>query len=154
MYLPSVEVLKILGYRNSKEVIFTERNPEEKLFLYVVINAIEDVLVHQSDRKSSLIKCEAHNWLVSYSSDFIRICEWALLDPDSIRDSYVHSMKNQKIRFTEKQINWQNYRNTFNKMKALTEREKRRKKGTLKNLRIQAHCSSLKFVNTVFLSVI
>jgi hypothetical protein len=58
MYLPSVEVLKVLGYRNSKDVVFTERNPEQKLFLYVIINAIEDVLVHQSDRKSSFIKCE------------------------------------------------------------------------------------------------
>ena len=154
MYLPSVEVLKVLGYRNSKDVVFIERNPEEKLFLYVVINAIEDVLVHQSDRKSSFIKCEAHNWLIGYSGDFVKICEWARLDPDSIRSNYVKCMKKRTIRFTQKQINWQNYRNTFHKMKKLTEREKRRKKGTLRNLRIQAHCSSLNFTSTIFLSVI
>tara|TARA_A100001201_G_scaffold137084_1_gene126664 strand:- start:33 stop:497 length:465 start_codon:yes stop_codon:yes gene_type:complete len=154
MYLPSVEVLKVLGYRNSKDVVFTERNPEQKLFLYVVINAIEDVLVHQSDRKSSFIKCEAHNWLIGYSDDFIKICEWALLDPSSIRSSYIKCMKKRTIRFTQKQINWQNYRNTFFEMKKLSEREKRRKKGTLRSLRIQAHCSSLNFTSTIFLSVI
>ena len=154
MYLPSVEVLKVLGYRNSKDVVFTERSPEEKLFLYVVINAIEDVLVHQSDRKSSFIKCEAHNWLISFSGDFIKICEWAKLDPHSVKNSYIKCMTKRTIRFTEKQIHWQNYRNTFHKMKKLTEREKRRKKGTLRNLRIQAHCSSLNFTSTIFLSVI
>jgi len=154
MYLPSTEVLKILGYNLSKQIVFTERRPEQQLYVYVLVNAIEDVMVHQSDRKSSLIKCEAHNWLISFSGDFIKICEWARLDPHSIKNSYIKCMTKRTIRFTEKQINWQNYRNTFHKMKKLTEREKRRKKGTLRNLRIQAHCSSLNFTSTIFLSVI
>ncbi len=154
MYLPSVEVLKVLGYRNSKDVLFTERNPEQKLFLYVVLNAIEDVLVHQSDRKSSFIKCEAHNWIISYNSDFVQICEWALLDPENVRDSYIFSLKKGTIRFTQKQVSWQKYRTTFFKNKKLSEKEKRRKKGMLRNLRIQAHSSSLNFVSTLFLSVI
>ena len=51
MYLPQPNVLAVLGYYNSKQVLFTERNPEEQLFCYVVLNCIEDVLVPQ-DRKS------------------------------------------------------------------------------------------------------
>ena len=65
MYLPQPNVLAVLGYYNSKQVLFTERNPEEQLFCYVVLNCIEDVLVPHSDRKSALLKCEAHNWLIS-----------------------------------------------------------------------------------------
>ncbi len=154
MYLPSNEVLKILGYNISKEIVFTERKPEELLYVYILVNAVEDVLIKQSDRKSSLIKCEAHNWLISMSTDFCRVCEWALLDPECVKNSYLKSIKQGVIKFTEKQIKWVTYRKTFFKMKKMTEREKRRKKGTLRNLRIQAHCSSLNFVSTVFVSTI
>ena len=35
MYLPNNEVLKILGYRIAKEIVFVERRPEEKLYVYV-----------------------------------------------------------------------------------------------------------------------
>ena len=58
MYLPNNEVLKILGYRIAKEIVFVERRPEEKLYVYVLVNAFEDVMIHQSDRKSSLIKLQ------------------------------------------------------------------------------------------------
>ena len=53
MYLPSTEVLKILGYNLSKQIVFTERRPEELLYVYVLVNAIEDVMIQRSDRKSS-----------------------------------------------------------------------------------------------------
>jgi len=154
MYLPSTEVLKILGYSNSKEIVFTPRKPEEKLFVYVLINAVEDVMIHQSDRKASLIKCEAHNWLIGMSEDFCTICEWALLDPECVRDSYIKSLKKDKIKFTHRQVLWQHYNRTHKKMKKLNDKEKRRQKGTLRNLRLRVLSSSTDYVSTSFLSVI
>ena len=95
----------------------TERNPEEKLFVYILINAIEDVMVHQSDRKSSLIKCEAHNWLISMNDDFCSICEYGLLNPIMIHGSYLQAVKDRKIKFTQRQIQWNMYHNTYNTFK-------------------------------------
>ena len=154
MYLPSTEVLKILGYNLSKQIVFTERKPEELLYVYVLVNAIEDVMIQRSDRKSSLIKCEAHNWFIGLGIDFRRVCEWALLDPEYVNDSYKISIEKKRIKFTHRQILWKHYHNTYLKMKKLSEKEKRRQKGTLTNLRYQVLESPTNYISTLCLSVI
>ena len=154
MYLPSTEVLKILGYNLAKQIVFTERRPEEQLYVYVLVNAIEDVMIQRSDRKSSLIKCEAHNWLIELDIDFRRVCEWALLDPECVHYNYKLSIKQQRVKFTHRQILWKHYHNTYQKMKKLSDKEKRRQKGTLKNLRYQVLDSSTNYISTLCLSVI
>jgi len=154
MYLPSAEVLKLLGYRTAKAIVLTERNPEEKLFVYILINAIEDVMVHQSDRKSSLIKCEAHNWLIGMSEEFCNTCEFGLLNPIMVQSSYQQAIKDRKIKFTQRQIQWKKYHNTYKTFKKSDDKEKRRNKGMLRRLRQQVLQSSTSFVSTLFLSVI
>ena len=154
MYLPSTEVLKILGYNLSKQIVFTERRPEELLYVYVLVNAIEDVMIQRSDRKSSLIKCEAHNWFIGVGIDFRRVCEWALLDPEYVHHNYKLSIEQQRVKFTHRQILWKHYHNTYLKMRKLSEKEKRRQKGTLRNLRFQVLESPTNYISTLCLSVI
>ena len=154
MYLPNNEVLKILGYRIAREIVFVERRPEEKLYVYVLVNAFEDVMIHQSDRKSSLIKFAAHNWLIGMSHDFCKICEWALLDPEDIKNRYILSLEKKVIKFTQRQVLWKHYHNVHTKIKSLSDKEKRRQKGTLRHLRTEALSSPTNFVTTLFLSTI
>ena len=46
---------------------------EQKLWRHVVLNAIEDTHVNNTDRKSSLVKLDAHKWICE-SEDFEKIC--------------------------------------------------------------------------------
>jgi|TARA_R100000149_G_C5877329_1_gene141318 hypothetical protein len=154
MYLPQPNVLAVLGYYNSKQVLFTERNPEEQLFCYVVLNCIEDVLVPHSDRKSALLKCEAHNWLVGNSRDFNLVCDWALLEPEHISQSYIKALQKGLVKFTTRQVKWQKYYNNYLELKSINIREKRRRKGELKRLREEVHQSTTTFTSTIYMSVI
>ena len=154
MYLPSPSVLKVLGYKVSKEILYQDRRPEENLYCYVLINSIEDVMLTHSDRKSSLQKCEAHNWLISNTEDFKKVCEWALLDPELVLYSYKLSLKNKVIKFTARQVGWKRYYNFYLRVKTFNIKEKRKHKGHLKKLRNSVFNSSTTFISTIFLSVI
>jgi len=154
MYLPSPTVLKVLGYKVSKEILFQDRKPEENLYCYVLINCIEDVMLAHNDRKSSLQKCEAHNWLISNTTDFKKVCEWALLDPELVLFNYQWSLKNKTIRFTSRQVGWQRYYNFYLKVKTFNVKEKRKHKGHLKALRNSVFNSSTSFTSTVYLTAI
>ena len=88
------------------------------------------------------------------SHDFCKICEWALLDPEDIKNRYILSLEKKIIKFTQRQVLWKHYHNVHTKIKSLSDKEKRRQKGTLRNLRIEALSSPTNFVTTLFLSTI
>ena len=49
---------------------------------------------------------------------------------------------------------WKHYQNVHTKIKRLSDKEKRRQKGTLRHLRTEALSSPTNFVTTLFLSTI
>ena len=95
-----------------------------------------------------------HNWLISMNDDFCSICEYGLLNPIMIHGSYLQAVKDRKIKFTQRQIQWKMYHNTYKTFKKSNDKEKRRNKGMLRRLRQQVLQSSTSFVSTLFLSVI
>ena len=58
--------------------------PEERLWRSVIINALEDTQIVHVDRKNSIAKLKAHNWIIGNEEDFQNICIWGELEPDII----------------------------------------------------------------------
>jgi hypothetical protein len=83
--------------------------PEQKLWRGVLFNALEDLMFNASDRKSSIYKTQAHNWIVDKKDDFEKICYWGGYDPDNVQEKYCDAIKNGDIKFNNKQIAWAKY---------------------------------------------
>ena len=79
--------------------------PEVKLWRAVVINALEDCTNIHSDRKSSLQKIYAHNWITS-----------RCIDPDDIFQCYITALNHKKIDFNERQVKWYPYDKLYKQM--------------------------------------
>lgn len=69
---------------------------EVTLFRAVIARAFHDALnrravdaqVADSEaREARMLREEARTWLLSDSIDFRRVCQWALLEPEAVRDS-------------------------------------------------------------------
>jgi hypothetical protein len=69
---------------------------EVTLFRAVIARAFHDALnrrgidgrVADSEaREARVLREEARMWLLSDSIDFRRVCQWALLEPEAVRDS-------------------------------------------------------------------
>ena len=83
--------------------------PEQLLWRGVLVNAIEDTLITQSDRKSSIIKLEAHDWIINSGEDFQKVCYWSGLTPEHINEKYIQAIKRGDITFNFKQVAWGKY---------------------------------------------
>ena len=67
----SPQLYRIMGLKFTRIFVSSDDFfPEEKLWRAVVINALEDCSNLNSDRKSSLQKIDAHNWIAGMSRDF------------------------------------------------------------------------------------
>ncbi len=69
---------------------------EVTLFRAVVTRAFRDALnrfavdnqvADKEAREARILREEARTWLLSDSIDFQRVCQWALLEPEAVRDS-------------------------------------------------------------------
>ena len=80
---PSTEFLLKLGYRFSRNLLtHTDCYAENYMWRAVVVSALEDTMIDRTDRKSATLKVKAHNWILGECSDFDRVCNWAMLDPE------------------------------------------------------------------------
>ena len=52
---------------------------EQKLWRGVLCNAIEDTMQSLSDRKTSIFKMEAHEWIINSEEDFQKVCYLSLI---------------------------------------------------------------------------
>ena len=102
-----------MGLSFTRSVIDKKLNPEHKLWRAVVINAFDDTMITLSDRKSSVQKIEAHNWILQESRDYREVCEWALLDPEEMKEHYISALKRKVIAFTKKQVRWAEYNKIY-----------------------------------------
>ena len=64
------------------------QNAEQRLWRHVLIHAFEEAKLPTSDRKSSIYKMEATDWIIQDSKDFQTICWWSGWDPEDVRAQY------------------------------------------------------------------
>ena len=146
-------LLKTLGLRFARTIANDEKlEPEEKLWRSVVVNALEDTMLLHSDRKASLEKISAHNWIIKRKDDFDRVCYWGQLDPDDIMESYLKALRLQNIRFTERQVMWHVYNKVYISMENLSKDEKKIVRKRLDVIRKTVYATSTEFTSTIFVS--
>ena len=153
---PSTEFLLKLGYRFSRNLLtHTDCYAENYMWRAVVVSALEDTMIDRTDRKSATLKVKAHNWILSECSDFDRVCNWAMLDPESVCEAYTGAIKQKKITFKNKHIQWHKYNNLFQKLQITYDSAKKKNiKKEMKQIRKDAVLGACVLVTSIFLSVI
>ncbi|MAZ72429.1 MAG: hypothetical protein CMC70_04710 [Flavobacteriaceae bacterium] len=146
-------LLKTMGLKFARTLANDEKlEPEEKLWRSVVVNALEDTMLLHSDRKASLDKISAHNWILKRKKDFDLVCYYGQLDPDDIMESYIKALRLQNIRFTERQVMWHVYNKVYISMENLSKDEKKIIRKRLDSIRKTVYATSTEFTSTIFVS--
>jgi|TARA_E500000318_G_scaffold104001_2_gene109581 hypothetical protein len=152
----SAEVLQTLGFKMSRDVLSDDNiSCEKKLWRSVLTNAVEDTLIINSDRKNSLIKLKAHNWILDTRSNFDEVCTCADIDSASVISSYKKALNNRIVRFTKRQLMWHKYNKMYRQIGYLDSLEAKKKlRRETKKLREEILTTPNYFVTTVFTSKI
>ena len=104
----------------------THQSADQRLWRHVLLNAFEDARLLQSDRKSSIYKMEAHEWIAADSKDFQTICWWSGWDPEHVRSQYFKAVRKGLVTFTQRQVNWIKYYKKYLEVKNNKVKEERR----------------------------
>lgn len=115
-----------MGINFATEMVRQNLPQEIKLWRAVINNAVQDAMLQVSDRKSSLLKCDAHYWIIENSQDFQNVCHYADLNPEDVRRQYIRAIEKKKIIFTDKQIKWKKYNENYQKLKEIKDKEERK----------------------------
>ena len=97
----------------------------QRLWRHVLLNAVEDTRILQSDRKSSIYKMEAHEWIATDTQDFQTICWWSGWDPEVVRGHYMKAVKNGDVTFNDRQVKWVKYYKKYLELKNIPTKEER-----------------------------
>ena len=144
-----------MGTNIASDLITDNHNlPEEKLWRYVILNAIEDARATAADRKTSVYKFDAHEWILN-GDDFEQVCWWAGWDPEEVRLNYKKALKNQAIVFLEKHLRWNDYTRMFKKLKSARDKESRKYlRSKVEEARKKVMEARMVVVTTLFISII
>ena len=143
---------KLMGLSFTRSVVDKKLNPEHKLWRAVVINAFDDTMITLSDRKSSVQKIEAHNWILQESRDYREVCEWALLDPEEMKEHYIGALKRKVITFTKKQVRWAEYNRIYKALFCdINVDQKKLIRRRLDELRKEIHNTSTSYTDSIIL---
>jgi len=150
----SPDLLKLMGTNIASDLIKdNHQNNEQKLWRHVILNAMEDVRIDNTDRKSALTKIDAHEW-IAQSKDFEQICWWAGWDPEEIKTRYKKALRNSEIKFNLKHIRWKEYNELYKKHREEKDREERSKlRMALIRARLNIGKTKCIFISTIFLQV-
>jgi|TARA_R110000822_G_scaffold3680_1_gene15923 hypothetical protein len=128
---------------------------EQKLWRGVLCNALEDASLDQNDRKSSIYKSQAHNWILTKSKDFEEVCYWAGFTPEHVNERYTKAVQNLDVKFTNKQVAWAKYYIQYNKYRNTKDFEsKRYHKIRMEDLRKKVMEATTYVITAVFISAI
>ena len=116
-----------MGINFATEMVKQDKPNEVKLWRAVINNALGDVTLDSTDRKSSIQKLEVHYWITENTDDFQQVCFYADLNPDNVRMQYLRAIKNKKIKFTDKQFKWKKYYDNYLKLKEEKNFEERKR---------------------------
>ena len=115
-----------MGINIAQEVVAQNyQSAAQRLWRHVLLNAFEDARLDQSDRKSSIYKMEAHEWIAADSKDFQTICWWSGWDPEEVRGRYMKAVKNGDVTFNDRQVKWIKYYKKYLELKNLPTKEER-----------------------------
>lgn len=146
---------KLMGLSFTRSVIDKKLNPEHKLWRAVVINAFDDTMITLSDRKSSVQKIEAHNWILQESRDYREVCEWALLDPEEMKEHYISALKRKVIAFTKKQVRWAEYNKIYKVLFCdISVEQKKMIRRRLDELRREIHDTATSYTDSIILEAL
>lgn len=144
-----------MGLSFTRSVIDKKLNPEHKLWRAVVINAFDDTMITLSDRKSSVQKIEAHNWILQESRDYREVCEWALLDPEEMKEHYISALKRKVIAFTKKQVRWAEYNKIYKVLFCdISVEQKKMIRRRLDELRREIHDTATSYTDSIILEAL
>ena len=146
---------KLMGLSFTRSVIDKKLSPEHKLWRAVVINAFDDTMITLSDRKSSVQKIEAHNWILQESRDYRKVCEWALLDPEEMKEHYISALKRKVIAFTKKQVRWAEYNKIYKVLFCdISVEQKKMIRRRLDELRREIHDTATSYTDSIILEAL
>ena len=142
------DLLKIMGINFATEMVKQDKSSEIKLWRAVINNALGDVILTLSDRKSSIKKMEVHNWIMNNDDDFQQVCYYAALEPSNVQLQYIRAIKKGTITFTDRQIKWKKYYDNFQILKNEKDKEERKRlRKIVEYLRKLVSDSTNKFIN-------
>ena len=99
-----------MGINISKDIVAQNHaSAAQRLWRRVLLNAVEAAQLLQSDRKSSIYKMEAHEWIAKDDKDFQTICWWSGWDPEEVRTRYLKAVRRGDITFNDRQVKWIKY---------------------------------------------
>jgi len=102
------------------------QNAEQRLWRHVLIHAFEEAKLPTSDRKSSIYKMEATDWIIQDSKDFQTICWWSGWDPEHVRSQYFKAVRKGSITFNDRQVKWIKYYKKYLAVKNSKVKEERK----------------------------
>ena len=115
-----------MGINIAQEVVAQNyQSADQRLWRHVLLNALEDARLEQSDRKSSIYKMEAHEWIAADTKDFQTICWWSGWDPEEVRGRYIKAVKNGDVTFNDRQVKWIKYYKKYLELKKIPTKEER-----------------------------
>ena len=115
-----------MGIDIAKEVVAQNyQSADQRLWRHVLLNAFEDARLEQTDRKSSIYKMEAHEWIAAGSKDFQTICWWSGWDPEEVRGRYMKAVKKGDVTFNDRQVKWIKYYKKYLQLKKIPTKEER-----------------------------
>ena len=142
------DLLKIMGINFATEMVKQDKSSEIKLWRAVINNALGDVILTLSDRKSSIKKMEVHNWIMNNDDYFQQVCYYAELEPSNVQLQYIRAIKKGTITFTDRQIKWKKYYDNFQILKNEKDKEERKRlRKIVEYLRKLVSDSTNKFIN-------
>ena len=115
-----------MGIDISRDIVAQNHaSATQRLWRRVLLNAVEDTQLLQSDRKSSIYKMEAHEWIAEDNKDFQTICWWSGWDPEDVRTRYLKAVRKGDITFNDRQVKWIKYYKKYLELKKIPTKEQR-----------------------------
>tara|TARA_X000000950_G_scaffold105856_1_gene133335 strand:- start:425 stop:826 length:402 start_codon:yes stop_codon:yes gene_type:complete len=118
-------LLKNLGIKLAMMFAQQKRPAEIRLFQAILLQAFEDSLSMSGFKRETYWKEDSYKWFLEDGKDFQYVCWNADMDPQVVRDEFVKLMKNGKIKFTELQKSWINYREFYKHYRNAKTKEER-----------------------------
>jgi hypothetical protein len=119
-------LLKYLGTKLSLAITKPKAFAEQRLFLAILVQALEDATNPSNFKRETYHKHDSHCWFVDNSEDFQQVCWGAELDPDFVRGEYLKMVDNEKIIFTKIQVAWIRYRSLYKRYREAKSKDERR----------------------------
>ena len=115
-----------MGIKLAMELTKPKELSEQRLFQAILVQALEDVMSPSEFKKETYWKEDAYRWFMNNSKDFQDVCWAADMDPEMIRGEVIKLIKSKKIKFTQLQQSWLNYRELYRLYREASSKEERR----------------------------